>query len=63
MQDELCTDRTVEPVLNSLSEVQLQSGAESVEHVQPTAPERPRRISVREKAIAASTPGSEYWLP
>jgi hypothetical protein len=29
----------------------------------PAQPEEPRTTSVRQKAMAASAPGSEYWLP
>ena len=63
MQDKLRADKKVEPVLNSRSETELRSGSESVELLQPIGPEQLRRIPVREKAMAASTPGSEYWLP
>ena len=31
--------------------------------LKPVRPEERRTISVREKAMAASAPGSEYWLP
>jgi hypothetical protein len=29
----------------------------------PARPEETRTISIRERAMAASAPGSEYWLP
>ena len=73
MEDELRTDIREKSVSTSRCEVELQSQPDSValrpddpddiEVPKPFHPEEARTSSVRAKAMAASTPGSEYWLP
>lgn len=40
-----------------------QDDPDQIEVPKPSVSEEPRTSSVREKAMAASVPGSEYWLP
>jgi len=52
----------------SESEIPLQRLADALRQAsktvpQPTQPEDPTAVSVPEMAMAASAPGSEYWLP
>ncbi len=73
MEDKLRTDTKEKPVVTSRSEVELPSqpdplalptdDPDEIEVPKPFLPEEARTSSVREKAMAASTPGSEYWLP
>ena len=57
------------PALNyNESELQLQQLAGALRQAsktvhQPTPPEEPTAVLVPEMAMAASAPGSEYWLP
>jgi hypothetical protein len=70
MQYKPRTDKEKESVQLSHPESELQSQLitpalqpDDNEVPKPARPEEPRTISVREKAMAASAPGSEYWLP
>jgi hypothetical protein len=73
MQYRLRTDKQEESAPSSNTESELQSqldlpalqqdDPDHIEVPKPSRPEEPRTISVREKAMAASAPGSEYWLP
>ena len=73
MQDKVRTKKMEGSVPNSRSETELMPGSDSLsvhwddsEHAelsQPIRPEKFGRIAVRQRAITASTPGSEYWLP
>ena len=73
MQDNLRTDNGKGSVPTSRSEVGLQTqpdpralrpdAPDSIEVPQQFRPEETRPSRVREKAMPASAPGSEYWLP
>jgi hypothetical protein len=70
MQYDLSTGRKAKPV-PSESELQSQpdplalqkDDPDPIEAPKPSRPKDPRTTSVREKAMAASAPGTEYWLP
>jgi hypothetical protein len=54
--------------LNKAAELQSQFDTETTRPVpedvpQPIPPEEPWTVRKRTKAMAASGPGSEYWLP
>ncbi len=73
MQDEFCTDETKGSVPTSRSEVELPSqpdplalrpdDLDEIEAPRIFPPETARTFPVREKAMTASMPGTEYWLP
>lgn len=73
MQYKLRTDKKEESAPSSNTESELQSqlhlpalqqdDPDHIEVPKPSRPERSRTISVREKTMAASGPGTEYWLP
>jgi hypothetical protein len=70
MQYKPRTDKKKESVQLSHPESELQSQLDppalqpdDSEAPKPARPEEPRAISVHNKAMAASAPGSEYWLP
>jgi hypothetical protein len=73
MQDKLRMKKTEESLPISRSETELLSGpqplsvqwddSEHAELSQPIRPEGLGRVSVHQKAMPSSTPGSEYWLP
>lgn len=73
MQDKLCADKTTDSVPTSRSEVELQSqpdplalrpdDLDEIEAPRIIRPAVDRTFPVREKAMTASMPGTEYWLP
>ncbi len=73
MQYDLSTGKKAKSVLwsNTYSELQSQpdplalqqDDPDHIEAPKPYRPKDPRTPSVREKAMAASVPGTEYWLP
>ena len=73
MQYKLRPDKEQESVPSNGTESELQAqlnipalqpdDPDHLEVAKPLRPEEPRSIPIREKAMAASVPGSEYWLP
>lgn len=70
MQSSPRTDEEKESVRLSDAEIGQQSEPEAAtprlapkDVLQPSQPEEPPKISRTEKAMAASVPGTEYWLP
>jgi hypothetical protein len=73
MQYKLRTDKQEQSAPSSNTESELQSqlhlpalqqdDPDQIDVPQLSRSEEMRTISVREKAMAASVPGSEYWLP
>jgi hypothetical protein len=73
MQYKLRTDKQEKSAPSSKTESELQSQLhlpalqhDDPDHIEVPKPSRPQEmptISVRERAMAASAPGTEYWLP
>lgn len=73
MQYDLSTGKKAESVPSNNAESGLpsqpdplvlqQDDSDHIEAPKPYRPKDPRTISVREKSMAASVPGTEYWLP